>query len=95
MRIGADTVRELAELARLRLSPEEAERMRSDLDAILAYVELLDEVDTDDVPPTTHVFELATPLREDRVAGVLPVEEALRNSPSHDAASIIVPKVIE
>jgi aspartyl-tRNA(Asn)/glutamyl-tRNA(Gln) amidotransferase subunit C len=95
MRISAETVLELADLARLRLDPEEVERMRRDLDAILGYVEKLSELDTTQVPPTAHVLDISTPLRLDRVAGVLPVKEVVRNAPQHDESSMIVPKVIE
>jgi Asp-tRNA(Asn)/Glu-tRNA(Gln) amidotransferase C subunit len=41
------------------------------------------------------VLDIATPLRLDRVAGVLPVKEVVRNAPQHDESSMIVPKVIE
>jgi aspartyl-tRNA(Asn)/glutamyl-tRNA(Gln) amidotransferase subunit C len=95
MEITADTVRELAELACLELEEEAVARMQHDLDAILAYVRLLDELDTDDVAPTSHVLDIATPLRDDVEAGVLPRSEVLRNGPRHDDESVIVPKVIE
>ncbi len=95
MKITAETVRELAELAALELAPEDSERMQRDLEAILGYVEKLSELDTSGVPPTAHLLDVATPMREDRVAGTLPVEEAVRNAPEHDRSSMIVPKVIE
>jgi aspartyl-tRNA(Asn)/glutamyl-tRNA(Gln) amidotransferase subunit C len=95
MRISAETVLELAHLARLRLEPDEVERMRRDLDAILGYVEQLSELETSDVPPTAHVLDILTPFRSDRVAGLLPVGEVVRNAPQHDEASMIVPRVIE
>ena len=95
MQVTGALVRELAELACLELGDAEVERMQRDLDAILAYVELLDDLDTADVPPTAHVLELETPLRDDVVADVLPREEALRNGPEHDERSVIVPRVIE
>ena len=95
MKIGADQVLELAELAQLRLEPDEAERMRRDLDAILEYVDKLRELDTDGVEPTAHVLEISTPYRKDAVGGVLPVSEAIRNAPEHDESQMIVPKVIE
>ncbi len=95
MGISAETVLELANLARLRLAPEEVERMRRDLDAILDYVEKLSELDTSNVPPTAHVLDIDTPFRPDRVSDCLPVKEAVRNAPQHDDSSMIVPKVIE
>lgn len=95
MKIRTETVRTLADLASLELAPEEVEQMRRDLDAILAYVDKLSELDTSDVPPTAHVLDIATPLRPDAVRGVLPVSEVVRNAPDHDDTSMIVPKVIE
>lgn len=95
MVITAETVRELAALVELEFTAEELERMRRDLDAILVWVEKLRELDTTDVPPTAHVLEMTTPMRPDRIAGTLPTSEALRNAPEHDAASMIVPKVLE
>ena len=94
MRITAEVVRHLSELARLDLAPDEVERMRCDLDAVLEYVETLDQLDTSDVEPMAYLLDAETPLRADTVAGVLPVEEALRNAPLHDDASMVVPKVI-
>ncbi len=95
MKINAETVQRLAELARLRLEGDEVERMQRDLESILNYVDKLAELDTTDVPPTTHVLDMRTPMREDSVEGVLTVEEAVRNAPEHDTASMLVPKVLE
>ncbi len=95
MKISADQVLELAVLAQLHLEPDEVERMRRDLDAILEYVDKLSELDTEGVPPTAHVLDIDTPYRDDRVRGVLPVSEAIRNAPEHDESQMIVPKVIE
>ena len=55
----------------------------------------LSELDTTGVQPTTHVLEIATPLRPDEVRGVLPVAEVVRNAPQHDERAMIVPKVLE
>ena len=95
MEISLEAVVKLADLARLELSADEAERMHRDLETILAYVGKLAELETSGVPPTSHVLEFATPQRPDEVSGQLPVEEAVRNAPEHDDASMIVPKVIE
>ncbi|MFQ5696670.1 MAG: Asp-tRNA(Asn)/Glu-tRNA(Gln) amidotransferase subunit GatC [Myxococcota bacterium] len=95
MTITAEAVRGLARLAQLDLSQGEVEAMRRDLEAILEYVALLDELDTDDVPVTSHGIDAATPLRPDRVDHVLPRDEVLRNSPRHDGESLVVPRVLE
>jgi aspartyl-tRNA(Asn)/glutamyl-tRNA(Gln) amidotransferase subunit C len=95
MNITRETVLYVARLARLRLSEAEVPRMQRDLDAILGYVAALRELDTAGVPPTTHVLDIATPLRRDEVRDVLAVAEVVRNAPEHDESAMIVPKVLE
>ncbi len=95
MEIDADSVLFLAELAAFELSADEVERIRSDLGAILGYVETLDEVDTSDVPPTTHVLDIETPLRPDEVRNVLSAEDVVRNAPDHTENAMVVPKVLD
>jgi aspartyl-tRNA(Asn)/glutamyl-tRNA(Gln) amidotransferase subunit C len=95
MKITNEMVEQLGELAQLRIEDAQVEPMRRDLEELLSYFEQLSEVDTEGVPPTAHVLDLATPLREDRVHDVLSVDQAVGNAPDHDDASMIVPKVIE
>jgi aspartyl-tRNA(Asn)/glutamyl-tRNA(Gln) amidotransferase subunit C len=95
MLISRDTVLYIARLARLRLADGEVEHMRRDLDAVLGYVASLQSLDTAGVAPTTHVLEIATPLRRDEVAGVLAVSEVVRNAPEHTESAMVVPKVLE
>jgi aspartyl-tRNA(Asn)/glutamyl-tRNA(Gln) amidotransferase subunit C len=94
-RISREEVQRIAHLARLRLAPDEAEAMTGDLDAILDYVEQLQSVDTRDVPPTSHVMSLPTPLREDRPGERLDPELALANAPARHDTAFAVPKVLE
>ena len=95
MKISAEIVRRVAELSSLELSPDDVERMRRDLGAILDYVETLSDLDLDGVEPTTHVLEVATPLREDAVRGVLSPEQVVANAPESADGAIVVPKVLE
>lgn len=95
MHITRDTVLYIAKLARLELAESEVPRMQRDLDAVLGYVASLQALDTTGVPPTTHVLDIATPLRHDRIAGVLPVSEVVRNAPEHTESAMVVPKVLE
>lgn len=81
MALSHHEVAHVARLARLRLGDEELERMRSQLSDILAYIELLQEVDVAGVPPTAQVTDLQTVLRPDVVTGALPRDEALANAP--------------
>jgi len=95
MKISDQDIRNIAELARLGLEENEVAGLRSDLEAILGYVNLLDAVDTEGVEPTAHVLDIPTPMRADEVSGVLPVSEVVRNAPEHDERSMLVPKVLE
>jgi len=94
-RIDREDVERIAELARLALAPDEAERMAAELAAILGYVEQLDALDTDAVEPTYHALPLKTPLREDRAEPPLPPERAVANAPAHEGFAFVVPKVLD
>jgi aspartyl-tRNA(Asn)/glutamyl-tRNA(Gln) amidotransferase subunit C len=95
MAITLDEVHEIALLARLRLSPDEAERLRGDLSAILAYVDKLKLVDTTGVEPMTHAVPVDLPLREDVVGASLSTDEALAGAPSRQGDFFAVPRVVE
>lgn len=94
-RIERADVERIAELARLSLASDEADRMTAELDAILGYVEQLGALDTTAVEPTHHVLPLATPLREDRAEPPLPPERALANAPAREGFAFAVPKVLD
>lgn len=94
MKITADQVQHVARLARLRIDPEAMEKLASELATILTYVDKLNEVDTQGVPPTSHAIELINAFREDVVHAHLPREQALGNAPAQDEGSFVVPKVI-
>jgi aspartyl-tRNA(Asn)/glutamyl-tRNA(Gln) amidotransferase subunit C len=93
-RIRPEEVREIAVLARLELSEQEIERMTTDLDAILGYVDALKELDTTAVEPMTHAVPFDCPLRPDVVGVSLPVEEALQNAPRREASFFQVPRIV-
>jgi aspartyl-tRNA(Asn)/glutamyl-tRNA(Gln) amidotransferase subunit C len=88
-------VRKIAALARLALSDEELALQREGLQRILAYVKRLDELDTRDVLPTSHVLDMHQPFRPDEVGPTLSTEEALANAPRSDGESFVVPQVIQ
>ena len=94
-RITLADVEHVARLARLELSPEEKERMRDQLDAILGYVDQLQRIDTTDVPPTSHVLPLANVFREDEVRPSCPAEAMLANAPDPDGDRFGVPRILE
>ncbi len=93
--ISREEVKRVVALARLSLSEEGLARMSHELDVILGYVETLQGVETEGVPPTAHVIPLATPLRDDVPAAPLDFELAVSNAPESSGSAFVVPKVIE
>lgn len=94
-RIDLETVRHVALLARLELTEEELARFAHELGDILEYVAKLDELDTSEVPPTSHSLKLVNVMREDIVQSSLPQSEALANAPEQEAGCFKVPQVIQ
>jgi len=95
MALTMDDVRKVALLARLRLSDEELERMQQQLSSILEYMEVLQEVDVTDVPPTAQVTDVVNVMRPDEVRPSLTVEEALANAPAREDGYFKVKPVFE
>lgn len=94
MKITKDEVMHVAELARLDLDENAVELYTKQLGDILTYMETLNRVDTENVPPTSHATFTDSAFREDEVkASILP-EEALANAPQSEDGSFVVPKVI-
>ncbi|MGC9222835.1 MAG: Asp-tRNA(Asn)/Glu-tRNA(Gln) amidotransferase subunit GatC [Terracidiphilus sp.] len=96
-------VERVAELAHLKLSPEEIEPMQRDLNAILDYVAELNEIDTTGIEPLAQASELMAEqagaarsgLRADRLEASLPRSDVMPQAPETDGAFFKVPKVIE
>ena len=95
MAISIEDVRYIANLARLRFSEDEEERLARDMSAILDYMEKLNKLDTTGVPPMAHVLDLHNVFRDDQAASRISREEALQNAPDADGTYFRVPKVIE
>lgn len=95
MKITKAEVDAVALLARLELTPEETETFTGQMDAILAYVEKLNELDTDGIIPTSHAVPVENAFRDDAVRPSIGVENALANAPDRVEGFFRVPKVIE
>lgn len=94
MAISKKEVRYIAKLARLEFTEEEEAILAKDLSKVLDYMAKLNEVDTTDVPPMTHVLDLAGVTRPDQTESRITQEDALRNAPESDGTFFRVPKVI-
>jgi aspartyl-tRNA(Asn)/glutamyl-tRNA(Gln) amidotransferase subunit C len=88
-------VRYVAHLARLALSPEEEQKLGSQLGNILGYIEKLKQVDVTGVEPTAHAFPLVNVTRPDETRPSIPHDEAMRNAPSKANGLFMVPKIVE
>lgn len=95
MRISKEEIEHIAMLARLKFTSEEKELFVSQLSSILDYMEKLNELDTKDIEPTSHVLSLINVMRDDIMVESIPQEEALMNAPSRTDKFYRVPKIID
>lgn len=95
MAIDRPTVDHIARLARLDLSEDERVRMQAELTQILGHAEKIQELDLDDVPPTSHSVPLSNVMRPDLVSPSLAQEDALSNAPAAEDGRFRVPRIIE
>jgi len=93
--ITEQNVRHLAKLANLSLSPEEAVRMATELEAIVGYVAQLQAVDTTGVEPIANVMGLSNVSRPDVAGAMLSQKQVLANAPQKNEVAFLVPKVVE
>ena len=95
MSVDADTVRRIAHLARIKVADDEIEHLRGELNAILAFVEQLAEVDVENVEPMTSVTPMPMKKRADVVTDGGDPEAILMNAPAREDNFFLVPKVVE
>ena len=95
MSVDAETVRRIAHLARIAVAEEEVGHLQGELNAILAFVEQLREVDVSGVEPMTSVTPMQMKMRADVVTDGGKPEDILRNAPASDDGFFLVPKVVE
>ena len=93
--ISRDEVLHVARLSRLHLTDEEVERMRQQLDAILAYIDKLRELDVEGVEPTAHAVPVVNVMRDDALVPSLSQDQALANAPDRAGEFFRVPRIIE
>jgi aspartyl-tRNA(Asn)/glutamyl-tRNA(Gln) amidotransferase subunit C len=95
MALTMDDVRKVALLARLRLTDDELVVMQQQLSSILDYMQMLQEVDVTDVPPTAQVTDVVNIVRPDEVRPSLPADEVLQSAPRHQEGYFKVKPVFE
>jgi len=95
MSVDAATVRRIAHLARIAVAEDEVAHLQGELNAILAFIEQLSEVDCTGVEPMTSVTPMAMKQRADNVTDGGIAEDVLRNAPAREGNYFLVPKVVE
>lgn len=93
--INKEEVKYIADLASLKLSEKETERLAKQLSDIVDYVEKLDELDTEDIVPTAYTIPVKNVLREDQEKRSLGLEKVLKNAPEQQNNQFRVPKIMD
>jgi aspartyl-tRNA(Asn)/glutamyl-tRNA(Gln) amidotransferase subunit C len=95
MSVDQETVRRIARLARIAIRDEDVPHLQGELNAILAFVEQLDEVAVEGVEPMTSVTPMQMKKRQDRVTDGGYPDQIVRNAPATEDDFFMVPKVVE
>ena len=95
MSVDIDTVKRVAKLARIAVDDAKAERMQGELNAILGFIEQLNEVDVENVEPMTSVVQVDMKKRSDEVTDGGKAKDVTSNAPASEDDFFMVPKVIE
>ena len=95
MSVDAATVRRIAHLARIAVTETEVPHLQSELNAMLAFVEQLSEVNVDGVEPMTSVMPMEMKKRPDVITDGGIADDIVRNAPATEGHFFLVPKVVE
>lgn len=95
MKITAELISYLENLGRIRLSDAEKEKTKTDLSAILTYIDMLNELDTEGVEPLSHALLMMNVFREDEVTNTSMRDSILSNAPDSKDGSFKVAKTVE
>jgi aspartyl-tRNA(Asn)/glutamyl-tRNA(Gln) amidotransferase subunit C len=95
MEVNDAMIENLASLARLHFNDEEKKEIKGDLQRMIAFIDKLNELNTDGVEPVLHMSDSINVFREDEIRGSISPEEGLKNAPETDGVFFKVPKVIK
>lgn len=95
MSVSKKDVEYVAELARLNFSEEEKEGLIHDLNSVLAYMEKLNELDTENTDIIVNPYYIENVFREDEIEPSMELKEVLKNAPEKLEEYVVVPKIIE
>lgn len=95
MSVDAETVRRIGRLARIHIDEDQVEPYREELNAILGFVEQLNEVDVEGVEPMTSVMPMILRRRDDKITDGDQADKVVANAPLSEDNFFMVPKVVE
>ncbi|WP_177918000.1 Asp-tRNA(Asn)/Glu-tRNA(Gln) amidotransferase subunit GatC [uncultured Eubacterium sp.] len=95
MQITPDLIKYLESLARITLSDDEEKKVGNELQDILTYIDMLNELDTEGVEAMSHCFPVTNVMREDVVAESMTADEIVANAPESQDGCFVVPKTVE
>lgn len=95
MQITPDLIKYLEKLARITLSEDEKKKVGNELQDILTYIDMLNELDTDGVEAMSHCFPVTNVMREDEVAPSMSPDEIVANAPESQDGYFVVPKTVD
>ena len=95
MKVNNKLIQDLSRLAKLKFDEQAAEKMKSDLDKIISFVDKLSEIDTEGVEPLIYLSEEVNLLRVDEIKNEVSQGNALKNTPQKDSDYFKVPTVLK
>ncbi len=95
MSLTEKQVRKIAKLSRIRLTDDEVVHFGDELSKIMDWIEVLQEVDTDNIPEMTSVANINLPQRIDEITDGNIQDQILKNAPENNHGCFVVPKVVE
>ena len=95
MQITPDLIKYLETLARITLNEDEEKKVGNELQDILTYIDMLNELDTDGVEAMSHCFPVTNVMREDKVASSMTPDEIVANAPESQDGCFVVPKTVD
>lgn len=95
MQVTKELIEYVSALSKIRLSDEQAEKMKAELGAIIEYMDVLNKLDTEHIEPLSHIFSVTNVMRDDVVVQPYDREELLKNAPDRTEETFVVPKAVE
>ena len=95
MEVNKKLIQDIAKLAKLEFDAKSTKEMKADLEKMLAFVDKLNEIDTDGVDPLIYMSDELNVLREDEITEETSQKDALKNAPSKDSDYFKVPTVLK